>query len=818
VAQAVIGTLPGGAHGFGRPLTSFVGRVTEVAEVAGLLGEFRLVTVTGPGGVGKTRLAGEVARRVASGFADGVWPIELAGVRNPDLVPATVAAGLQITQVAGVPVMDSLIAVLGRKQVLVLLDNCEHLATAVAELCGVLLLAADDVRILATSREPVGAAGEARYRLPPLTTPDTGGLAGFDESEAVTLFADRARRVDPHFTLSGLTRPAVAQLVRRLDGMPLAIELAAARVESLGIDQLLGRLGDRFVLLDGADRTASARHRSLTAAVDWSYQLLSEEEQRLFRRLAIFPGPFTLEGAETVAGHAAGPAVLRLVDCSLLSPPRAGPDGQARYAMLEMLRAYGADRLAEAQEQAEAVAALAGYARLIAERAAAGMETSTGELAAARWLDAEDASVHQGLAWAGQHDPSAALRLAVALAPWWQLRGRTVAGYGQLQSAAAQAGQDTHLQCAAQLWLGHLAYSTHDNAAALGHYAAVLGSAAAPDTPRVLAGALIGRSSALRNLGRVPEAAAGARQALALCRQLPYPTGEALALTELGLAAHYAGDHETLLRRASDACEIDPGLISGTAVRRRDYVLMIALDQAGQANAAHQSCVDGLARAREARDVQSQAAFLDALVHQDLQAGRLPEVGEHLREAIEIALHTGDRLRLIDSLEECATVCAATRRWAEAVTLWSAVTAFRGGSDDVGTSAGLQRATSIRVLPRDGDQGLLTGALAALGSDQTQAATKRGTAMTVKTAAEFAIMLTNSDPGRPPSRPGRPQLSAREQELVRLVARGLTDAQIAEQLHISPRTVSSHLDRIRDKTGCRRRADLTRLALQDGLV
>jgi predicted ATPase/DNA-binding CsgD family transcriptional regulator len=818
VAQAAVGTVPGeGVHGFGRPLTSFVGRAVAVDEVAGLLGEFRLVTVTGPGGVGKTRLAGEVARRVVGGFADGVWLVELAGVRDPDLVSATVAAGLGIPQAPGVSVVESVTGVLARQQMLVVLDNCEHLAGAVAELCRALLLAADDVRILATSREPVGAAGEARYRLQPLTMPGPDDLVG-GKSEAVTLFVDRARHVDPHFALTGPTRPTVARLVQQLDGMPLAIELAAARVESLGVDQLLDRLGDWFVLFGGADRTASARHRSLAAAVDWSYQLLGEDERRLFRWLAIFPGPFTLEGAETVAGHAAGPTVLRLVDCSLLSPPRADPDGRARYVMLEMLRAYGADRLAEAQEQAAAAAALARYAILVAERAAADMESSTGELASARWLDAEDATVHKGLTWAQQHDPATALRLAIALAAWWQLRGRTVAGYALLHVAASQAPPDTHLQCAAQLWLGHLAYSTHDNAAALGHYATVLGSPTTEDTPRVAVEALIGKSSALRNLDRVPEAAEDARRALGLARELGYPTGEALALTELGLAAHYGGDHETLLRRAREACRIDPALISGTAVRRRDYVLMIALDQADQVAAAQQSCVDGLARARDASDMQSQAAFLDAIVHQDLQAGRLSAAGEHLREAIEIALQTGDQLRLIDCLEECGTLCAAGHRWAEAVTMWSAASAFLTGSGTYGIPTGVQRVTSIRVFRPGGREELVNDALAALGPDRIQAATKRGTAMTMKTAAEFAIMLTSSDPQQPQSPPGGPQLSARERELVMLVAKGRTDAEIAGQLHISVRTVSSHLDRIRDKTGCRRRADLTRLALQAALV
>ena len=213
-----------------------------------MLDEYRLVTVTGPGGVGKTRLAGEVARRVADRFADGVWLVELAAVADPARVPSAVAAALGIRERPGVPVADSLAGVLAGWQVLLVLDNCEHVITAVAGLCGAVLPAADDVRILATSREPVGVAGEARYRLPPLGLPGPGAGGG-GRVEAVALFADRARQVDPHFTLSGGAGPLVARLVQRLDGMPLAIELAAARVEALGVAQLLDRLDDRFRLL-----------------------------------------------------------------------------------------------------------------------------------------------------------------------------------------------------------------------------------------------------------------------------------------------------------------------------------------------------------------------------------------------------------------------------------------------------------------------------------------------------------------------------------------------------------------------------------------
>ncbi len=279
-----------------------MGRAGAVRDVADLLDTGRLVTVLGPGGVGKTRLVGEVARRVAARYADGVWLAELAAVTDPGRVPAAVAAALGVPDRPGIGVTDTLTAALARQQLLIVLDNCEQVIAAVAELCGTLLPAADDVRVLATSREPVGLAGETRYRLAPLAVPEPGREA--DGSEAMALFRDRARQADPRFRLDRESSPMVARLVRRLDGLPLALELAAARVDSLGLPQLLDRLDARLSLLTGADRRAAARHQSLAATVDWSYQLLTEAEQRVFRQLSVFPGPFTLDGAEAVAGTA----------------------------------------------------------------------------------------------------------------------------------------------------------------------------------------------------------------------------------------------------------------------------------------------------------------------------------------------------------------------------------------------------------------------------------------------------------------------------------------------------------------------------------
>jgi predicted ATPase len=419
-------TATGGVHGFPAVLTSFIGRDGPVREVADLLEEYRLVTVTGPGGSGKTRLADQVARRVAVRFADGAWLAELAPVRDAGQVPGVVAAALGIREHPGVPAAEALARVLAGQQLLLVLDNCEHVIGAAAQLCAGLLAACDDVRVLATSREPLAVAGEARYRLGPLTLPGPDDPAEADGSEAVALFADRARQADAHFVLDRQAGPAVATIVARLDGMPLAIELAAARVETLGVTGLLDRLDDRLALLAGGDRLAAGRHRSLAATAEWSYQLLENHQRRVFRAVSVFPGPFTLEAAEAVAGDDAGAAVLHLVDCSLLVPPRPGPDGRARYQMLETLRAYAAGLLADAGEKDRAAAALAGYALRTAEQAAGDSgqgPAAAAEVAAVRWLDAEDATLRQVLAWALEHDPAAAARLAVALGWWWSSPG-----------------------------------------------------------------------------------------------------------------------------------------------------------------------------------------------------------------------------------------------------------------------------------------------------------------------------------------------------------------------------------------------------------
>jgi predicted ATPase/DNA-binding CsgD family transcriptional regulator len=796
-----------GVHGFPAALTSFIGRDGPVREVAGLLEQRRLVTVTGPGGSGKTRLAAEVAKRIAERFADGAWLAGLAPVADPALVPAVVAAALGVREQPGVPAGEAVARVLARQQLLLVLDNCEHVIGAAAELCAGLLAACDEVTILATSREPLAVAGEARYRLAPLALPDPGDPAGAAAAEAVVLFTDRARSADAHFALTDEMTQAAGRLVARLDGMPLAIELAAARVEALGVTQLLDGLDDRFALLAGGDRLAPSRQRSLSATVEWSYQLLDETGRRVFRSLSVFPGPFTLAGAQAVAGEGARPAVLRLVDCSLLTPPRAGADGRSRYSMLETLRAYGARLLEQAGEQEQAAAALAGYALGVAAEAAAGLYSLEGELAAARWLDAEDALMSQVLAWAMAQDTAAVLRLAEALGWWWFLRGRLAGAYPLLREAAGRAEPGSDGWCAAQFWLGWTAILSADAAGALDHFTALRDAVAGRGPSRALADGLGGRSAALRGFGRIGEAAEDGRRALAVAREVGHPVGELFALADLGLAASDGGDHDDAVRLCWQAAQVTEG-VPCVLARTCNFYLTIALAAAGDLAAAERVSVAGLDRAREAGDLLNQANLLPWIVDLDLQAGRIQDAAAHLREGLQLAVRTGNWFYLAAALYHCGQLCAVSGRPAEALTVWAASRALAGHG---GFTDPLWAGPLLEDEVRKARQ--------AAGPGRARAAEDRGAAMGWATAAEYALLLTEDlGPPQPTSVPPLGGLSAREKELVILVASGCTNAQIAAELFISVRTVSSHLDRIRDKSGCRRRADLIRLALTAGLV
>ena len=294
---------PTAAHNLPLHLTQFIGREREMAEVSSLLASERLVTLTGTGGAGKTRLALQVVERIVGNFAHGAWVIELAPLDDPRLVPDAVVSTLGVRQESGLAITDALINFLRTRTVLLLLDNCEHLVTACAGLVNQILRACSGVRVLATSREPLGIAGERAWRVPSLGLPELRhgvSTAQVAESEAGRFFLDRTQAVAPHFTLTPENAPTVARICQLLDGLPLALELAAARMKVLSLNDISTRLADRFQLLTDGSRTAVPRQQTLRATIDWSYDLLSEPERRLLERLSVFAGGYSLEAAEQV--------------------------------------------------------------------------------------------------------------------------------------------------------------------------------------------------------------------------------------------------------------------------------------------------------------------------------------------------------------------------------------------------------------------------------------------------------------------------------------------------------------------------------------
>ncbi|MGC2379348.1 MAG: adenylate/guanylate cyclase domain-containing protein, partial [Mycobacterium sp.] len=418
------------AHNLPSQLTNFVGRGPQLTEVRKLLTDSRLVTLTGAGGVGKTRLAVQVANQLADEYSDGVWYVDLAPITDPAVVPVTMARALGLPDQPGRSIMDTLLRFVRDRQLLVVLDNCEHLLDACAEMVIALLGRAPGMTLLATSREPIGVTGEATWRVPSLSVAD----------EAVKLFADRARLTQTGFAVTEDNTTVVVEICQRLDGVPLAIELAAARVRALSLVEILDSLHDRFRLLTGGSRTAVRRQKTLRASMDWSHALLTEPERILFRRLAAFLGSFDLDAAQTVVGSGAVERyqvldqLTLLVDKSLVVADESG--GRTRYRLLETVRQYALEKLGESGE-ADAVRS---RHRDHYTAIAAVLDAPAGRDYEQRLEQAETEidNLRAAFAWSRENsDVELALVLASSLQPLWQARGRLREGLTWFDTALA---------------------------------------------------------------------------------------------------------------------------------------------------------------------------------------------------------------------------------------------------------------------------------------------------------------------------------------------------------------------------------------------
>ena len=816
-------------HNLPSQATSFVGRVAELAELRAMVsGRSRLVTIAGPGGIGKSRLALQAAADVLDGTGDGVWLVELAPVAEPELVARTAAAALGVSEVPGRPMIDTLIDAVGDRDLLLILDNAEHVLGAVAELADAVIRSCPQVSLLVTSREPLGTSGEHVFRVPGLTVPpadlaDPGRLAAF---ESVQLFAEHAALHWRGFTVDDANAAGVAAICVRLDGIPLALELAAARLGSISVSEINARLDQRFRLLTMGNRTALPRHQTLRALIDWSYDLLSSEEQIVFERLSVFAGGWSLDAAEAVAsgGDVAEWQVLDLL-AALVGKSLVQAEvihGSTRYRLLETIRHYAAERLAlraDSDLRDVRVAHRDHYLALV-ETAAARMRGPDEH----RWLDrieAEFDNTRAALAFSIA-DPGSAesgLRLASGLRAFVFSRGHS----GEVIEA-----------------LG-----------------ALLGRPGARQPTRYLAIALVTNCKLLTHFDRSPDIPSMAEEAITIARDLADDDLAADALAALNWFSFLQGDLPAALARADEAV----ALATAAGNPRR---LVVALGhravfraETGDLDASLADYQEVLSIARAIGDNSTVVVTLINLGVDQVTAGEFPAALAYLQDALRLAdahgyqhlsaaaemnlgfayLMNGDvasaRRLLVGVLDRaratsemtwvhCAVLGLALAAGADAD---PAVAATLHGAADQQYEQGGQAFDANESRMRASDHTRLRDALGGAAFD---AAYARGRTLSQADAMALAVGTAQPAPGPAPAvtvlaghcAPADSQagpLSARERQIMALLAGGASNANIAETLFVTLNTVRTHLDRIRDKTGARNRAELTRYAIQAGI-
>jgi predicted ATPase/DNA-binding CsgD family transcriptional regulator len=747
-------------------LSSFVGRRRQVAEAKRALAASRLVTLVGVGGVGKTRLALRTAAEVQRAFDDGVWLVELDQLHDPALVAHTVAVALGLREQPGQPTLESLAEYLAPRRLLLVLDNCEHLVEACAGVAEAVLQAGPDVRVLATSREPLGVRGEATLLVPSLSAPDPQDCHSWSELsayEAVALFADRAAAVLSGFEVDDGNQAAVVEICDRLDGLPLAIELAAVRLRALSPQQLAQRLTDRYQLLATELRGAPTRQQTLRSCIEWSYDLCSATERQLWARASVFAGGFELDAAEEIcAGQGLAPedlldVVTSLVGKSILIRDEHG--AVVRYRLLETMREFGQDKLREADEHAALRQRHMRWYEQLVQQAEADW-VSPRQVAWFARLDREHANVQVALdhCLSEPVQVEAALRILVALYHfyWW---GRSWGREGR------------H-------WFGQ-----------------ALARPAKPTPIRAMA--LLSDSSLAQADGDVAPAQLRTEQGCALAEEVGDTASRAFGRYVAGSAELYSGD----IAAAIATCEDGLALLSpGNYLTVRLNLLLILAIATGvggdeqRATALHKEMLAITEPAGECfhRAYALWALGLLALRQGDLdRAGRLQHESLRLRRGLRELTGTGW------SLESLAWVEAASGRPERAATLL-------GAADRLWETLGRPLEAYRHLVPfHDACE---QTARQALGDREFQAAGQRGRALSTDDVIAYALdEKPRADSARAASGTG---LTRREREVAALVAEGLTNKQIAARLVIAQRTAEGHVERILVKLGFSSRAQL----------
>ncbi len=805
-------------HGdVGAELTPFIGRVRELAELRALVPGTRALTLCGAGGIGKTRLATRLLRELAPGYADGAWMVELADLRQPDLVASRIAAVIGVSEEPGRPVLATLADALRSRRLLLGLDTCEHLIDACAQVCQRLLAASPGLRVIATSREPLRVAAETAWPVPPLSLP----AAASDQasSDAVSLFSDRAAAARPGFAVTSANARAVNEICRSLDGLPLAIELAAAWVRALTVEQIASRLANRFRLLSSADRNAPPRHRTLRAAIDWSYDLLEPSEKILLRRLSVFAG-WPLEMAEEVCGYGDGVTagevfdrLTALTDKSLvITDTESG--SKIRYRMLDTVREYAAATLAEARESEELEDRFRDYAlRNAEELALIGMAqvpaTWAVRVETIHRFDWDRANLRQVLGRAlARGDRDAGLRLCASMRPVWIIEGSSAEGARWTDDflALGTDGLPDRVLGPALVTRAQLAMAT-DPDAARGYAAGGLRLCQDPWLAFWAGSALNLLAEVAQHHGQLDHAESSANEAIEVARRAGDRWNEGYAFGTLATAAAFRGDFEAARERAETALAIMRAIDQLWGAARALLGLGDLARITGQPAQARRHYSEALVIVREIGAKQEIARCLAGLGRVAIGQDDLAEARAYFGESLEISQSAGNRIGVIRGLYSFAVLATHEGDAGTAVRLAAAAAGLR-------EAAGLAEADPGRLgrIRQAADAaGLSTGQVTELWAEGLTLAADDAVALALGSGTRQEAAGPPADGGAPGSAAG---LTARELQIIHLVAGGSGNRAIGTELGIATATAARHVANVMTKLGVNSRAQIAAWAAE----